>query len=189
MSTSALGPFQLGPRPGPNPRASTLLSELEMARLFTLSIVRGLSAEQLAASPIAGKNAIGSVLSHLTAAEGVMQRITTGGQPFPDEAEEDKRAFGFEGDPLVGQGLDAYLERLEARRARTREIFAERDDAWLDEPRSFLGNPGNHHYYWFHLLLDEARHQGQMILLRRYLLPDADLEFQPYVGLAAPKPG
>lgn len=178
-------PFQLGPTDSPKPRLSALLKELEMARRFTLSIARDLSAEQLAATPVAGKNTIGSVLSHLAAAESVMQRVTTLGEAFPEGTESEREVFGFVRDPLKGSELAAYVEALNEVRERTKAIFAERDDGWLDQPRTFLLNPANFHYYWFHLILDEARHQGQIILLRKYLTEGSDPDFNPYAGLAA----
>lgn len=177
--------LQLGIDSGANPRLATLMGELEVTRRFTRSIVRDLSAEDLVTEPDEGKNSIGAVLSHLIAAEALMRRVTTGVPPFPADSEEEGRAFQFGGDPLAGSDLSAYLDALEEARAKTKALFAGKDDAWLDTPRTFLGNPANYHYYWFHLLLDEGRHQGQMILLRKYLIAGADAGFDPYAGLAA----
>lgn len=177
--------LQLGADRGATARLATLMGELDVARRFTRSIVRDLSAEDLAAVPGVGKNSIGAVLSHLIAAEALMRRVTTGVPPFPAASEEEGRAFQFGGDPLQGSELSVYLERLEEARAKTKELFADKDDAWLDTPRTFLGNPANYHYFWFHLLLDEGRHQGQIILLRKYLIDGADAAFDPYAGLAA----
>lgn len=175
----------VGSAAGANARLSTLLAELEVVRRFTRSIVRGLDGAGLAAVPEVGKNSIGALLSHLVAAESLMRRITTGGEAFPAGTEEEQRVFSFAVDPLAGSDLDAYLERLDESRDATRAVFAARDDAWLDTPRTFFGNPANYHYYWFHYLLDEGRHQGQIILLRKYLVPGADAAFDPYAGLAA----
>jgi len=182
MPTASL---ELGPSGSANPRLATLLGELEVARRFTLSIVRDISARDLAALPRGSRNSIGSILSHLAAAEGVMRRVTSGEPAFPPGSEAEQQVFGFKVDPLAGRELSAYVEHLEAARRVTRDMFAERDDAWLDTPRSFLRNPANYHYYWFHLILDEARHQGQIVLLRKYLIDGADAEFDPYMGLAA----
>lgn len=182
MSEASL---RLGAGGGERGRLETLLGELEVARRFTRSIVRDISAEDLAAVPGAGKNSIGAVLSHLVAAEALMRRVTTGVPPFPAESEDEDRAFGFRGDPLAGSELSSYLEQMAMARTKTRELFASKDDAWLDTPSTFFGNPANYHYYWFHLLLDEGRHQGQIILLRKYLIPGADAGFEPYSGLAA----
>jgi uncharacterized damage-inducible protein DinB len=182
MPTASL---ELGPSGSANPRLTTLLGELEVARRFTLSIVRDLSAGDLAAVPRGSTNTIGSILSHIAAAEGVMRRVTNGEPAFPPGSEAEQRVFGFQVDPLAGSELSAYVEHLEATRRATRDRFAERDDVWLDTPRSFLKNPANYHYYWFHLILDEARHQGQIVLLRKYLIEGADAEFDPYMGLAA----
>lgn len=49
-------PFQLGPTDSAKPMLSALLKELEMARRFTVSVARDLTAEELAARPVAGKN-------------------------------------------------------------------------------------------------------------------------------------
>lgn len=35
-------------------------------------------------------------------------------------------------------------------------------------------------YYWLHFLMDEARHGGQIILLRKHLLTGADAAFDPF---------
>ena len=182
MPTASL---ELGPSGSANPRLTTLLGELEVVRRFTLSIIRDLSAGDLAAAPRGSTNTIGSILSHVAAAEAVMRRVTNGEPAFPPGSEAEQQVFGFQVDPPAGNELSVYVEHLEAIRRATRDLFAERDDAWLDTQRSFMKNPANYHYYWFHLILDEARHQGQIVLLRKYLIDGADAEFDPYSGMAA----
>lgn len=175
--------FVVGPSSGAQPRLEALWSQLGQSRRFLLSAVRDLSAEDLAARPAPALNAIGAVLSHVVAAEWMFVNLTAHGRTFDADEEELGRAFRYEADPLAGGDIDAYRAQLAAARERTRTVFAAKDDAWLDGERSFFGAPSNNHYYWTHLLMDEARHTGQVILIRKYLLPNPDAEFKPYAGL------
>lgn len=172
--------FRIGPAGGPHPRLETLASELRVGRRYLLTACRDLTPANLQARPPAGTNSVGALLSHLAAAERLFQRLTSGRDGFDPDDEESPRAFRFAADPLAGHGLDAYVARLSAVRDDTHRLFAERDDGWLAEPRTFAGNASNVHYYWLHLLMDEARHTGQIILLRKYLLPGSDPAFDPY---------
>ena len=176
-------PVYVGPTAGRAPHLEVLTRALTSSRHFLLSAVRDADAATLAAQPPHGGNTIGQLLVHVAAAERLFQNLTGRGTHFGDDEGDFVRAFRFEADPLAGSGLDAYLAHLEEVRAATTALFAARDDAWLAEPRTFAGRPSTTHYYWLHLLMDEARHTGQIILLRKYLLPDADGAFDPYGGL------
>jgi len=176
-------PFFVGPREGRAPHLEALQGALTSSRHFLLSAARGMDAAALAARPTHGGNTVGQLLVHVAAAERLFQRITRDGSRFGDEDAAFARAFRFEGDPLVGQGIEAYQRHLAEVRAETEALFTARDDAWLTEPRTFAGRPSTTHYYWLHLLMDEARHTGQVILLRKYLLPGADGAFDAYGGL------
>lgn len=173
-------PFRIGPREGRAPRLETLASELLASRTYLLRATRGLDADALRAPAQGTPNTVGMVLTHIAAAERLFQRITGDGTGFTEEDAPHEEAFRFRGDPLAGRPLDAYVDHLAAVRRDTLALFAERTDAWLDEDRTFAGHPSNTHYYWLHLLMDEARHTGQIILLRKYLLPGADASFDPY---------
>lgn len=175
--------FVVGPSSGAQPRLEALWSQLGHSRRFLLSAVRDLSAADLAARPAPALNAIGAILSHVAAAEWMFANMTAYGRTFDADEEELRRAFWYEADPLAGGGIDAYQAHLAAVRERTRSVFVAKDDAWLEGERSFFGAPSNNHYYWTHLLMDEARHTGQVILIRKYLLPSPDPEFKPYAGL------
>jgi len=176
-------PVYVGPKAGRAPHLEALASALASSRHFLLSAVRDADAATLAATPAHGVNTIGRLLVHIAAAERLFQNLTGRGTHFGDDEEDFRRAFRFEADPLAGSDLDAYLTHLAEVRAATVALFAARDDAWLAEPRTFVGRPSSTHYYWLHLLMDEARHTGQIILLRKYLLPGADAGFDPYAAL------
>lgn len=176
-------PSFVGSTLGRAPQLEALTTMLTSTRRFTVSAVRGLDAEGLAARPPYGGNSIAMLLVHLAAAERMIHNITGRDERFSDDETAFARAFRFEEDPLRGQDLHAYLEHLAEVRAGTLALLAAQDDAWLATPRTFGGRPSSTHYYWHHLILDEARHTGQMVLLRKYLLPGADPAFDPYGGL------
>jgi hypothetical protein len=90
--------------------------------------------------------------------------------------------FAFEGGPRSrNRDLAEYLTDLRDSRERTLEGMRARADAWLDSAKTFMGQPANVLYYWFHYIQDEARHTGQIILIRKHLMAGADPEFDPYV--------
>jgi hypothetical protein len=95
-------------------------------------------------------------------------------------APEVLQAFRFEGDPLRGGDIVVYHDALRTAREKTLEDFVSVDDDWLDQPRTFAGHPANRHFYWLHLLQDEARHTGQIVLMRKYLLPNPNPDFAAY---------
>lgn len=174
--------FIIGERQGYNPKIGVLVSQLTNARHFLLRAVRELSTEQLDAQPPGVTNSIGALLAHLNAAENMFQRITFEGRRF-DEAEAARYnpAFRFEpGSHSSGRSLEAYLDDLYQTRQTTLNQLKLRPDEWLAQARTFFGKPANTHYYWFHYLQDEVRHTGQMILIRKHLLPQADPGFNPY---------
>ncbi len=176
-------PSFVGPTHGRAPQIEALASMLTSTRRFTASAVRDLDAAALAAPPPYGGNSIGMLLVHVAAAERMFQNITVRGVQFGEDETTFARAFRFEEDPLRGRDLEAYLAHLAQVRSATLALLAERDDAWLATPRTFGGRPSSTHYYWHHLVLDEARHTGQIVLLRKYLIEGADPTFDPYAGL------
>jgi uncharacterized damage-inducible protein DinB len=180
--TEQPGLFVIGEREGFSPRVGVLVSELANARHFLFRAARDLSVEQLDARPGLGVNSIGQLLAHVAAAETMLRSVSLYGRRF-DDAERDRwgAAFTFEDSPWTsGRPLEAYLDDLRAVREVSLAGLREKDDAWLSEPMTFAGKPANKHYYWLHLLQDEARHTGQVILLRKYLIPGADPAFYPY---------
>jgi len=175
--------FLLRSRAGYPPRIGVLVSQLQNSRHYLLRASRDLDAASLDAQPRGIKNTVGHLLAHLDAAENMFQRITFEGRRFnEEESVRYKPYFEFEGgDRSHGRALSAYLRDLQETRTRTLDGLRQREDAWLDTPKTFMKQPSNILYYWFHYILDEARHTGQIILIRKYLVPSADPEFEPYV--------
>ncbi|MBB5363692.1 hypothetical protein [Deinococcus humi] len=65
-----------------------------------------------------------------------------------------------------------YTQLLGEVRQQTLERLAQQDDAWLACEFTLLdGALVNHHWAWFHVFEDELSHRGQMLLIRRHLLP------------------
>ena len=175
--------FVIGEREGFAREVGVLASMLENARHFLLGAVRDLETEKLDAPPGAATNTIGSLLAHLDAAENLFQRLTFEGRMF-NEKEKARYwpAFELEGsDRPKGRALASYLDALADTRDRTLAGMRGRDDAWLRASRTFARLPANTHYYWLHYLQDEARHTGQIILIRKHLIEGAEPGFDPYV--------
>lgn len=172
--------FVIGPRAGVHPQLETLASMLQNARRYLLSASRDLTSEQLTFLPSGVGNSIGALLSHIAAGEKMFQNLLFRGYQFGDDERDFESAFRFRGDPLAGQEVAAYHARLAEVRSETLQLFAGVDDAWLAEPLAFAGRPGNRHYYWLHFLMDEVRHTGQIILLRKHLLPGADGSYDAF---------
>jgi hypothetical protein len=174
--------FLIGTREGYDTRIGTLVSQLTNTRHFLLRASRGLSVEQLDARPGPARNTIGTLLAHLNAAESMFQRITFEGRLFnEEESARFSPYFEFKGgERSHGRPLADYHAELAETRARTLAEMKRREDSWLDGPKTFQGQPSNVLYYWFHYIQDEARHTGQIILIRKHLMEGADPEFQPF---------
>jgi uncharacterized damage-inducible protein DinB len=175
--------FVIGEREGYAPEIGILVGMLQNARHYLVSAARGLRTEDLDARPGTAVNTIGSILAHLDAVENLFQRLTFEGRRFdPEESARYRAAFELEAsDRPRGRALSSYLDALRETRERTLAGMRGRDDGWLREPKTFAGRPANLHYFWLHLLQDEARHTGQIILIRKHLMPGADPRFDPYV--------
>jgi len=173
--------FVIGERGGYPPRIGLLVSELATSRHYLLRASRELPMAALDAAPGAAKNSIGAILAHLNAAENMFQRILFEDRRFNDAEEALKRAFAFEGgEGTHGRDIASYHDELRRTREGTLDGLRKHDDAWLDAPKTFMKQPSNVFYYWYHYILDEARHTGQVILIRKHLMAGADPEFEPY---------
>jgi uncharacterized damage-inducible protein DinB len=173
--------FVIGPRAGYAPRVGTLASQLENARHYLRGAVRGLGTAALHARPAPARNAVAEILAHLVAAEALMRAITLEDRMLDPEREpEHVAALRFTAPQAPDRDLGAYLRDLASSREATLAGLRARDDAWLDAPKTFFGRPANVHYYWLHYLQDEARHTGQITLIRKYLLPTPEPGIDPY---------
>ncbi len=176
--------FVIGPSAGRAPHLETLVSMLENARRYLLTASRDLTAEQLDEVPAGAPNSIGAILAHVAAAERMFQHLMFRDYQFSDtERLTVEPAFRFQENPQAGRAVAAYHGWLAELRAETLALFATVDDTWLAEERTFAGRPSNRHYYWLHYLQDEARHTGQITLIRKHLLSDTDPSFDPYALL------
>ena len=173
-------PFLIAPAEHEDALMGTLFAMMRSIRHYLHTATRDLGADTLDAVPDPARNSIGSLIAHVAAAERMLVNITVHGRQFDDDEEDFRVAFRFERNPLAGNDVDAYHEHLAGVRARTLELLEPKDDAWLLETTTFFGQPSNKLYYLFHMLQDEARHTGQITLLRKHILPDADPAFQPY---------
>jgi hypothetical protein len=174
--------FLITSREGYAPRVGLLVAELASSRHYLLRASRELTPALLDAAPGTARNTMGALLAHLDAAENMFQRITFESRMFNDE---EKARYGqyfeFEGGVRSrGRTIEAYHADLAETRERTLAGLRSRDDAWLDTPRTFMKQPSNTFYYWLHYLMDEARHTGQIILVRKHLVAGADPDFEPY---------
>ena len=174
--------FVLGDREGFSPRLGTLVSQLNVSREYLYVISRDLTIDALDAKPLGGKNTIGMLLAHLNAAENMFQRITFEDRRFDDEEQAQYGGpFGFElSTKNTERELESYFADLIRTRNHTLAELKKRGDDFLEIEKSFFGKPANVHYYWFHYLLDETRHAGQIVLLRKHLIASANADFEPY---------
>ncbi len=175
--------FVIGAREGYDGEVGVLVSMLQNARRYLERAVRDLDTATLDARPGEAVNTVGSILAHLAAAETMIQlRTFDNRRPNEEESRRHGPAFQFEGsDRPAGRDLASYLAALRETRERTLAGLRGRAPAWLTEPRTFAGRPANNHYLWLHYLQDEARHTGQIILIRKHLVVGAAPEFDPYV--------
>ena len=176
----ATSPFLIAPTDHEDALMGTLFAMMRNVRHFLRTATRDLDADTLDAVPAPARNSIGALLAHVAAAERMLVNITVHGRQFDDDEEDFRAAFRFERNPLAGHDIAAYHEHLATVRARTLKLLRDKDEAWLLSPTTFFGQPSNTLYYLFHMLQDESRHTGQIVLMRKHLLPDADPDFQPY---------
>lgn len=174
--------FIIGEREGYTPKIGVLVSMLTNSRCYLLSATRNLAQDQLDSHPGLAPNSIGTLLAHLCAAENMFQRITFEGRRF-NEQELAEWGGAFELKPCAknqGRSLEAYHADLASTRGKSLAELKQRADDWLETPITFFKNQANYHYYWFHYLQDEVRHTGQITLLRKHLIADAQPDFNPY---------
>ena len=165
--------FLIGDIPGFAPQIARLVSMMNYARSSTLQAVAGLGVPELDYLHDAQSNTIGSLLSHIAAAEVGYQAATFDAR---DLNAEERQEWGTAIDlgerarsEIRGYELDHYLGRLEQVRAKTLTELGRRDDRWLEEQSSFgSGQRVNNYFKWFHVFGHELNHRGQIRWLRRH---------------------
>ena len=163
--------FLIGDIPGFAPQIARLVSMMNYTRSVTLSAVAGLGVDELDYLHDSQSNSIGTLLSHIAAAEVGYQAATFDAR---DLNAEERRQWGTAIDlgerarqEIRGYEMDYYLGRLEQVRATTLAELRRRDDQWLEEQTSFgSGQRVNNYFKWFHVIGHEINHRGQIRWLR-----------------------
>jgi len=163
--------FLVGDIPGFTPQIARLVSMMNYTRSTTLQAVAGLGVDELDYLHDPQSNSIGTLLSHIAAAEVGYQAATFDARDLNAEERQQwgaalelgERARG----EIRGYELDHYLGRLEQVRAQTLTELGRRDDQWLEEQTSFgSGQRVNNYFKWFHVIGHEINHRGQIRWLR-----------------------
>ncbi|WP_123043625.1 DinB family protein [Cohnella candidum] len=160
--------------PGYTPQVSRLLSMMNYARYTTLSAVENLTSNQLDFLLDEDSNSIGMLLLHFAAVEFAYQVFTFEKR---DLNKEEEAVWGPALDlgeagrrEIRGHELSYYVDKLNAVRERTFELFKTVGDDWLHQEEAFWHQkPGNHYFMWFHVFEDEINHRGQIRLIRKKL--------------------
>ena len=165
-------PLRIEPIAGHSPNIGRLVGMLTYARATTLKAVDGLTTTQLDHLQDAKSNSIGALLAHIAVVERSYQALTFESR-LPSAEENTAWGAALELGPrgrqmLRGQPLAYYVDELERVRQRTLELFATRDDAWLEESVAVAPRINNH-WAWFHVAEDEINHRGQIRWLRTRL--------------------
>jgi uncharacterized damage-inducible protein DinB len=134
-----------------------------------LDTLRGVTAAEAAAHPIAGAHSIWELVLHLAAWQGQVTRRLEGNRPaMPDEGDW----------PEVGEvseaAWQAARDRLDATQTRVRETLGRLSDADLDRTGGSLsdralGTGVLQRTMVIGLLQHAAYHSGQIVLLRKAL--------------------
>jgi len=158
--------FLVAEIPGFTPQIGRPVSMMNYARSTTLSAVAGLGVDELDYLHDPQSNSIGTLLSHIAAAEVGYQAATFYGRGLD---EEERREWGAALDlgerarrEIKGHELDYYVRRLEQVRGKTLAELARRTDEWLkDWTSSGSGQRVNNHFKWFHVLVMKLTIEGR----------------------------
>jgi uncharacterized damage-inducible protein DinB len=163
--------YVIGDLPGFTPQIGRLVSMLNYTRSTTLQAVAGLGVDELDYLHDSYSNSIGTLLSHIAAAEAGYQAATFDRRELSSEERQVWGAALDLGDrarhEIRGRELDQYLATLAQVRAKTLEELSRRDDRWLEEQTTFgTGQAVNNYFKWFHVIGHEINHRGQIRWLR-----------------------
>ena len=163
--------YVIGDLPGFTPQIARLVSMMNYVRFTTLQAVAGLGVDELDYLHDPDSNSIGTLLSHVAAAEVGYQAATF---EVRDLNAEERQHWGAAinlgvraREEIRGYALDHYLGTLEQVRAKTLAELGRRDDQWLEEHTPFgSARRVNNYFKWFHVLGHEINHRGQICWLR-----------------------
>ena len=123
--------------PGFTPQIGRLVSMMNYVRSTTLSDVAGLGVEELDYLHDSRSNSIGTLLSHITAAEVGYQVAAFLGRGLDEEERQEWGAALDLGESarreIRGHELEYYVTRLERVRAKTLGELGLRTHQWLEE--------------------------------------------------------
>jgi len=163
----------VSPLEGYSPTIGSWLWQLEDVRRRTLEYVDGLDEEQLAWTPDARVESIGTLLLHIAAVERSWIGEDIDRRPM---GEEWAPAFPIHLriDQVRGQPLRFFIDKLDEVRRETRSVLAALNDGDLSRsvvPLDPGGSEGSFSIEWilYHLVEHEAHHRGQISLLKRLL--------------------
>lgn len=149
----------------------TLLTLLDRVRAKTLEVLEGLDDVHAKWTP---PNLQNSCLWHAGHAYVVTESLTA--RALGREAQLPEgwfQIFGWESDPAKvpsesWPALDTVIQALTEQHQRLRELFTELTDEQLEAPQA--NNPSRTaRYVIIHGLYDEARHGGEIFLLRKMM--------------------
>ena len=151
------------------PHIARLIHMMSYVRNTTLRAVEGLTVQELDTLVNPEGNTIGMLLAHIAGLEEGYQGITFQGVR-PDSTRAELRLGNAGRREIHSQPLERYVERLNEVRQETLAGLRDRDDQWMAHEYSPWGrDTWNNHFAWFHVMEDEIRHQGQIILLKKLI--------------------
>lgn len=168
--------YRIEPQARYTPQIGALVEMMGYVRMTTLRAVKGLTSEQLDATPLGFDNSIGQLLAHIVAVERLHQQLSLNDRwPLADDSFRPYLGgftMGQQGERSAGRPLEWYVHEMEQARKLTLEKLAQQDDTWLASPlRAPEFGEVNHHWAWFHVMEDEVNHRGQIRLIHKLVAP------------------
>jgi len=170
----------IGPLEDYSPQIGTLVTMLNNLKNRVEFAVGSLSQAELDYLFDEEANSIGALLAHLTATEKLYQIITfEGREPTEEEMKglSDAMELGELGRAHI-KGKDAayYLDAYTEARKETLRLFKEKDDTWLASDPD--GSGTSNHFSWFHVMEHQSSHLGQVLLLKKRIPENLDLQLE-----------
>lgn len=170
----------IGPLEGYSQQIGTLITMLNNLKERIEYTVVDLSQAELDFIIDEEANSIGALLAHLIATEKLYQIITFEQRdPSGDEMSilNDAMELGDEGRKnLKGIDVKKYLEAFTEARLKTMELLKEKDDEWLAKIPN--GSSVSNFFSWFHVMEHQSSHLGQILLLKKRIPENVDLQLQ-----------
>jgi Protein of unknown function (DUF664) len=155
------------------PHIALLVAVMKNTRIKTKQLVANLATEMLDYNFDEKSNSIGTILKHIAALEALTQALIFDTRWFtPEEKNFWKGALTGELYLRLIQGnpVEYYFSLMDEVRETTFTELAKRDDEWLfSEMVIPMNAPTNFFYHLYHLVEDEAGHQGQIRIIKRRL--------------------